>query len=135
MKIIYGVLWAVAILAAALFLKRAQHAHLVSGDVVQRGVEVIIGLSFAVYANFIPKSVPGLKLSPARAARVQAMQRFNSWLFCLAGLVFAAIWAFAPLALAGAASMAVMGGTMVVVLVNLGFCVVSVDRKDLTQAH
>jgi len=134
-QIVHGALWAGSILATALALKWAQHSHLVSGDFVERGVEVVIGLGFAVYANFIPKSVPGLKLSPARAGRVQSAQRLNGLLFCLAGLAFAAIWAFAPLTFAGQASMAVMGGAVAVAVTNLGYCLMSSAPKDAGPAH
>jgi len=132
-QIVHGVLWSGAILVTALGLKWAQHNHLVSGDFVERAVEVVIGLGLAVYSNFIPKTVPGLKLSPARAARFQAAARLNAWIFVLAGIGFAAIWAFAPLSLAGTASMAVMGGGVVVVLVNLAICIIS--PKSASPAH
>jgi hypothetical protein len=134
-QVIYGALGGVTILAGALALKWAQHNHLVSAEFVQRGVLVIIGLYLAIYANFIPKKVPGLKISPARAARVQAASRLNGWLFCFAGLGYAAIWAFAPLGMAFPASIAVVGGAMVVVLTNLGICIFAIDRKDARAAH
>jgi hypothetical protein len=134
-QIFHGALLAAAILAGALALKWAQHHQYVSGDLAERGFEVIIGLGFAAYANFIPKTVPGLKLSPDRAARVQGAQRLNSLLFFLAGLAFAAIWAFAPKALAAPASMAVMGGAVAVAAGNLGYCVMSITRKDANPAH
>jgi len=134
-QLIYGALGGAAILGAALALKWAQHHNLVSAEFVQRGVLVIIGLYLAVYANFIPKKVPGLKISPARAAKVQAASRLNGWLFCLAGLGYAAIWAFAPLGVAGTASVAVVGGAMAVVLTNLGICVFAIDRKSANPAQ
>ena len=132
-QVLLGALWAAAILGGALALKWAQHSHLVSGEVVQRGVEVIIGLGLTVYSNFIPKSVRGLRVSPERAARFQAARRLSGWMFTLAGLGFAAIWAFAPLSIAGATSMAVVGGAMAVVLVNMGICLTS--PKDASPAH
>jgi len=134
-QIIYGALGGAAILGAALALKWAQHNHLVSAEFTQRGVLVIIGLYLAVYANFIPKKVPGLKISPARAARVQAASRLNGWLFCLAGLGYAAIWAFAPLSIAGTASVAVVGGAMAVVATNLGLCIFAIERKNANPAR
>lgn len=134
-QLIYGGLGGAAILSSALALKWAQHHQLVSGEFVQRAVLVIIGLYLAVYANFIPKKVPGLKISPARAARVQAASRLNGWLFCLAGLGYAAIWAFAPLGMAFPASIAVVGGAMAVVATNLGICIFAIDRKNANPAQ
>jgi hypothetical protein len=131
-KVVHGLLLGGAILAGALALKWAQHSHLVSGDFAVRGVEVIIGLGLAIYANFIPKNARALKLSAARAARVQSAMRFGGWVFTLAGLGFAAIWAFAPMSIAASASMAVMGGGVAVTLANLGLCLAS--PKDATPA-
>lgn len=76
-----------------------------------RTMEIIIGLGLGFYANFIPKNV-----AAAHGPRTQAALRLSGYAFMLAGLGFAAAWAFLPLAAAFPLSMAVVGSALAVSL-------------------
>ena len=52
------------------------------------------------------------------AARAQAALRLGGWLFTLAGLAYAALWAFAPLPLADIAGTTVVASALVATLAN-----------------
>jgi hypothetical protein len=84
----------------------------VDGDTVTRVVIGLTGLMIVSFGNRLPKTfVP----SPfARRAR-----RVAGWSFVLSGLVYAALWTFAPI------PVAVVGGCAAVILgmaVTLGYC-------------
>jgi len=111
--ILRGLALGAAMLAVAAILKFAEHAGFLGPDIAARGIQVVIGLMLAFYANFIPKNLPALR-EPARAsARIQSALRFGGWAFALAGLAYAAIWAWAPLPTAGDVSVAVVATAMV----------------------
>jgi hypothetical protein len=99
-------------IVAAMLSKYAQAAHMIAPDTAARAVQVAIGLSLAVYANFMPKRVA--------AERLQAALRAGGWAFTLAGLGYALLWAFAAPAIAGPASMAMVASAL---LVCLGYAV------------
>jgi hypothetical protein len=100
--------WAATILLSAFLLKIAQGNHVISGDTASRGVLVVIGLTLAVYANFMTKQPT--KAGPTeQGGRVQAALRLSAWLFCMAALVYAAASAFAPHPLDEILSMGAVG--------------------------
>lgn len=111
---------AVAFLAAAATLRYAASQGLIGEDVATRAVQVVIGLGLAAYANVMPKQIGGRRGSVEADTRAQAAQRFGGWSITLAGLVHAALWAFAPLSFAGPASVVVVGSA---VLSTLGYAV------------
>jgi hypothetical protein len=75
-------------LAAAVALKLAEKAGLVSHELAVRLLQVFTGLALAVYANFIPKSLKAFR-DPAAAYRAQASLRVAGWSFTLGGLGYA----------------------------------------------
>jgi hypothetical protein len=98
-KIGSGLAAAAATIVAAVFIVWAKKAGLIDGDAGQRFVMAFIGLSVAAYGNATPKS------APYRSARAQSVRRVAGWLMVIGGLANAAIWTFAPYAVAPLVSM------------------------------
>jgi hypothetical protein len=107
--ILNGVVLAGLLILAALALKYAQHAALISPSAAGSGGQIAIGLALAAYANFMPKRLA--------SGRRQTALRVSGWAFMIAGLADAALWAFAPQSLAWPASMAAVGTATAVCLV------------------
>ncbi|MCW3849335.1 hypothetical protein OF829_19015 [Sphingomonas sp. LB-2] len=110
---------AAAFLALSAGLRYAANIDLISDETMKRTVQVVIGLGLAIYSNFTPKQI-GPQGSPAIEAWKQKMLRVAGWSMVLAGLTYAALWAFAPLGFAGTASVAVVVTAMVV---SLGYAI------------
>ncbi len=110
--ILAGLICAAAMLSLALAAKFA-HAHgYIDSDMTLR-VIAMNGLLIAYFGNQIPKKV-------ARGAGHRQAMRISGWSMVLSGLVYAGLWAFAPIPLA------VMVGTGAVfagVIFTLGYCV------------
>ena len=81
-------------------------------------MQVIIGLILAAYGNFMPKDVALLR-SACTTSRSQSVMRVGGWSITLAGLAYAGLWAFAPIAFADIASMIVV---ITALLVMAGYC-------------
>jgi hypothetical protein len=115
-----------ALLAIAALLAYARNAGIITEALSERVIQVIIGLGFAAYANIMPKMLYGRPGSVRAAAWMQAVLRVGGWAMTLAGLAYAALWAFAPLVFADIASMIViMAGAAVMMgytLVTLMIC-------------
>ena len=92
----------------------------ISEDLSRRIVQVIIGLGLAAYGNLMPKQGGKPRASARAETAAQAALRVGGWSMALAGLVYAALWAFAPLAFADAASLVVVLGATVL---TLGFSI------------
>jgi hypothetical protein len=105
-----------AILAISALLAYARNAGIVTGTLSERVIQVIIGLGFAAYANVMPKMLHGAPGSVRAAAWMQAVLRVGGWAMTLAGLAYAALWAFAPLVFADTASMIVIVAGVAVML-------------------
>lgn len=85
----------------------------VSTETPARGAMVLTGILLAVYGNVIPKSVSRL------SAKGESLERVTGWATVLAGITYAAIWAFAPIEIAAVASM----GAVVIGFVSVvGYC-------------
>jgi|SRR5579871_1759181 len=106
---------AVLLLAAAVLLKLAQHADLISADTVTRATQAAMGLMVAFYGNFIPKNLKPLRSFDSER-RVQKALRISGWSFTLAGLAYALLSLFAPDSIAWPASMAVMAAAVAISL-------------------
>jgi hypothetical protein len=110
--------WGGGILATALGAGLAHRLGYIEADTVTRAVIGLNGLMMAWNGNRIPKSfVPN---EQARRAR-----RVAGWSLVLSGLVYAGLFAFAPL------PVAVWGGTGVVlagIALTIGYCL-SLQRK------
>ena len=112
--------WAIAlaafILGSALALRYAEGAGMIDADGARRTMQILIGLMLAGYANLMPKRLGRTRDSAAAEARAQAALRVGGWSLTLAGLTFAGLWAFAPLAFADTASVVVVAAAMVVTI-------------------
>ena len=111
-QIAYALAFAAAIIALALGLKYAQGAGIVGSGAADRIMQTVIGLALAAYANVMPKQLGPSRASPRAEAVAQAALRVGGWSFTLAGLAYAALWAFAPLTFADIASMVVVIAAM-----------------------
>ena len=110
--ILAGLICGGFLLLLALAAKFAHARGYIDADMTLR-VIAMNGLLIAYFGNQIPK-----KVAPNAAAR-QAM-RVSGWSMVLSGLVYAGLWAFAPI------SVAVTFGTGAVfagVILTLGYCV------------
>ncbi|GAA0867855.1 hypothetical protein GCM10009116_02290 [Brevundimonas basaltis] len=110
--------WAIALaalmLGSAFALRYAEGQGMIGADTAKRGVQVLIGLVLAGYANLMPKRLGPARASARAEAAAQAAVRIGGWSLALAGIAYAALWAFAPLEIADLAGMAVVAGAMVV---------------------
>jgi hypothetical protein len=66
-------------------------------DLGRRAVAILLGLMLAVTGNVLPKLVRPLAAHAGDPARCLAADRFAGWTFAIAGLIFAALWVFAPI--------------------------------------
>jgi uncharacterized membrane protein len=81
--------WAVGIIAVALAASAARSAGLIDGDTVTRIVLAVTGLMVAWFGNRMPKT-----FAPSDVAR--KVTRVGGWSLALSGLIYAALWVFAP---------------------------------------
>ncbi len=111
-QLITDLAWGVGIVVVALVASGARKLGYVDGDTVTRVVIGLTGLMIASFGNRLPKTfVPS---SRARQAR-----RVAAWSLVLSGIVYAGLWAFAPI------PVAVAGGCAAVLLgmaVTIGYC-------------
>ena len=93
---------------------------MISGDAATRTMQVLIGLTLAAYANVMPKDIGRWRASQRAAARSQSALRVGGWSLTLAGLGYAGLWAFAPIAFADVAAIVVVATAT---LVTIGYSV------------
>jgi hypothetical protein len=117
-QIMPALVTAAFMLAVAAGLKYAQGMELIGREGATRAFQVMIGISLAVYGNFIPKDIAATRMACA-ASRFQSLVRFGGWAFALAGLGYAGLWAFAPVAIANVAAMPIV---MAATIVTAGYC-------------
>lgn len=94
-------------IALALALKLADALGIQDGDLLQRAFGVGMGAILLVLGNAIPKVLAPMTEKRCTPAQTQALQRFAGWTFVLAGVGYAAAWAFLPLARAGDAAISI----------------------------
>ena len=114
--------WAVGIVALALASSYARRIGLLEAETVTRIVMCATGLMVAWFGNLMPK-----RFVPNALAR-QAT-RVGGWSMALSGLIYAALWVFAP------TQTAVVGGCAAVllgILVTVGYCL-SLRSKARTR--
>jgi hypothetical protein len=106
------------LIAMALASTAARKAGLIDGEAVTRIVMAATGLMLVWIGNRMPKA-----WVPAETAR--RVHRLGGWSMVLSGLVYAALWAFAPVpvALAGGCAAVIAG-----MIVTIGYCL-SVRRQ------
>lgn len=103
----FNIALALATLIASVIIVVLKRNGAIDGEMAQRALCVVLGIILVVYANFIPKQI-------ARGSA--AVKRFTGWTFVAAYLSYAAIWAFAPMEYALAASMSAVGAALVLTL-------------------
>ena len=104
--------WAAGILALALTATAAHRLGFVDRDTVIRLIIGINGLMIAWFGNRIPKRF-------APTANAKQAQRVAGLSQVLSGLIYAGLWAFAPM------DLAIWGGTSAVIVglaVTLSYC-------------
>lgn len=119
---------AAVFLAVAAGLRFAAAEAMISADLAQRAVQVIIGLGLAAYANVMPKQISGPRRSLEAETRSQAALRVGGWSMTLAGLAYAGFWAFAPLPVADTVSMIPVAAAMVLTLGYAFWCFMACRR-------
>lgn len=111
-ELIGALAWGGGIIALALGATFARKLGYVDGDTVTRVVIGINGLMIAWYGNRMPEAF-------APSAQARQVTRVGGWSMVLSGLVYAGLWAFAPIPVAVAGGCgAVIAGTAV----TLGYC-------------
>ena len=104
--------WGFGIVVLALGATLARKLGYIDGDTVTRLVIGANGLMIAWFGNRMPKTfVPD---AWARQAR-----RVAAWSLVLSGLVYAGLWAFAPIPVAVAGG---SGAVLAGIAVTLGYC-------------
>jgi hypothetical protein len=130
-RLTWAIALAVFILGSALALRYAGNAGLLDEETGRRAMQVLIGLMLAGYANLMPKQLGRARNSAAAEASAQAALRVGGWSLTLAGLTFAGLWAFAPLAFADVASIVVVVAAM---LVTAGYAIRAFTACSRTDA-
>jgi len=104
--------WAVGILVVALGARYARELGYIDSETTTRVVIGLNGLMIAWIGNRMPKAV-------APNAWNRQVKRLGGWSMVLSGLVYAGLWAFAPIPVAKVVgSAAVIAG----IAVTLGYC-------------
>ena len=112
-QVVTDLAWGVGIAVVALVASLARKLGYMDGDTVMRVVIGLSGLMIASFGNRMPKTfVPS---SQARQAR-----RVAAWSLVLSGLVYAGLWAFAPIPIAIAGG---CGAELLGIAVTIGYCV------------
>lgn len=115
-RLAFAIALAILILAVAGGLSYAENAGMVGEEGARRTMQILIGLVLAAYANLMPKQIGRARGSPQAEAAAQAALRVGGWSLTLAGLAYAGLWAFAPLAIADIASMTVVAAALAATL-------------------
>lgn len=121
--LIQGIVVATLLIALALALVYARAKGLLDkgdGSPAVRIFGVATGLVLAYYGNVIPKRSGCVDPVSDSAARRQRLLRFSGWVFTLAGLFYAAIWALAPLGHASWAMVPIAAALVVVAIRYFG---------------
>jgi hypothetical protein len=111
-ELIPSLAWGGGIIALALGATFARKLGYIDGDTVTRVVIGLTGLMIAANGNRLPKVV-------VPNAYAQRARRVAGWSLVLSGLVYAGLWAVAPI------QVAIWGGSGAVVAgiaVTLGYC-------------
>lgn len=124
MKSLFAAIAGLVLVVVAFAVARQQ--ELMDPELARRIVAMALGLMLVVIGNALPKLVRPLSAHAHDPARVMAAERYAGRTFVAAGLVFAALWAFAPAA-------HVMRLSALVGLSAFGL--VAVSRLRLTLGH
>ena len=106
-------------LVSAFALRYAQHRELLSADAASRMIQVVIGLALAIQGNFMPKNVS--RSRGCATPRMQSPLRIGGWAMTIAGLAYAGLSAFAPIAIANIAAITVVAAATLVMVAYFGW--------------
>ena len=116
--VITDLVWGGGILVLALVASFARQQGYIDHDTTTRIVLGATGLMVASFGNRMPKRmVPN--------ARARKATRVGGWSLAISGLIYAALWAFAPL------NVALIGGCGAIILgmaITFGYCLSLRDR-------
>ncbi len=130
----FAVAVAILILGTAAALSYVQRLDWIAPDTARRTMQVLIGLSLAAYSNLIPKDVGRWRASALAMARAQSARRVGGWSMTLAGVAYAGLWAFAPLAVADVASVAVVALAMLITMGYGGWTLLACRSRRTTAS-
>lgn len=111
-ELIGAFVWVCIMIVLALGTTFANKLGYISHDTVLRVVTGAIGLWLAWYGNRLPKAF-------VRSTHGRQAQRVSAWSMVLSGLIYAGLWAIAPI------PVAVWAGTSIVlagIAMTLGYC-------------
>lgn len=111
-QLIGSLAWAGGIIVLALGMTFARQLGYVEGDTVTRVVIGANGLMVAWFGNRMPKA-----FVPSPLAR--KVHRVGGWSLVLSGLVYAGVWAFAPIETAVIVG---CGAVLAGIAVTIGYC-------------
>ncbi|WP_199792354.1 ammonium transporter [Allosphingosinicella vermicomposti] len=106
-ELITGMAWGGGIVLLALAATFARNQGYIDQDTVLRIVIGVNGLLIIYYGNRTPKAVTG-------NACAQRLTRVAGWSLVLSGIVYAGLWAFAPIPVAVAAGTVAVAAGMIV---------------------
>ena len=105
-------------LAGTLLLVLANKLGWIDSETTTRGVMVLIGFMLMTIGNGMPKQQEGPPSQTVRDIAVrQSITRVGGWMMMLGGVIWVALWAFAPRDLAEVGSIAAVGTTTLVMIV------------------
>ena len=110
-----SLLIAAAYLLTAVALNALRQRHVVSAEMVERLMGLLMGTVVIVSANAIPKRLVPLARLSCEPAREQTLRRFCGWAMVLGGLGYTLAFALAPIAIAGTLAISLLAPAVVVV--------------------
>jgi len=125
---------AAVILLTAVLARFLQASDLIDAESAKRMVSVVIGLYVAVWGNFMPKRW-GAPVAPGCApSRARSVTRVGGWAMTLAGLVFAAAWAFAPINVARLVAVGAVASATVVMMAYAVWAIATCGSRTAKRA-
>ena len=116
--LIHDLAWGGGIVVLALCASYARSQGFIDHDTTTRIVIGATGLMVAAFGNRMPK-----RFAPSEKAR--RVQRVGGWSLAISGLIYAGLWAFAPL---NVALWVGCGAIIAGMAVTLGYCLWLRDR-------
>ena len=121
-EVVGSLIGAAAIILLALGATLARQQGLIETETVNRIVMGAIGLQLAWFGNQAPKRF-------VAGANAQRVQRVSGWSMAISGLIYAALWAFAPFEIALWIG---CGAVALGVAVTIGYCLSLRGRSPAT---
>lgn len=115
-SIAFSLVLAGGLIAVSLAIVALKTNGIIDDETSTRAFGVALGLMLAIYGNSIPKQISG----------DAGLMRFTGWTFVIAYLIYAAIWAFAPMEYTLVGSLAVGAVSLVLMF---GYTALTVSRR------